>query len=414
MLRYNYHDSTLVRTHFDENDHPLPGIATDSLRFGKDIIVAHPDVEVAYPGEDSSLQEYLQYQFDNHKYAFLVTGTSGACVVRFKVDTSGKASDFKTIYCENNTLATAMDMALLDVKWVPARKDNKLVAAFKEVSTEYYPSLNGVMQKNERRYLFDQNLNPTDREHSVYRGKITADGNLMEFSLHDIRSGNRIFKMYFTDSSLETANGSFESFYYDDKKHVRGNFVLGRKNGTWVTWSHDGKVLDSSFYEIGALSSVTELRYQPQGNLAQRKVIDYANKVIHTYYYDKGKCTSVTAQDFTGKFISFTDASINDVTTPPRFPGGESAWEKYLADYHEKSKKSFHNQGDCVVRIKVDTSGNVVLAEPLTLKGTSLARFAILSLLTGPKWIPATKDGKKVEAYFLIVFYVGMQRNIRL
>ncbi|HEY5369868.1 MAG TPA: hypothetical protein VIJ75_12850 [Hanamia sp.] len=414
VLRYNYHDSTMVRTRFDDNDQSLQHDATDFLRFGKDTIVAHPDVEVAYPGEDSTLQQYLQSKFDNDKYELLTKGTSGVCVVRFKVDKGGIPSDFKTIYCDNNSLANDMVMALRRVTWVPALKDNKPVAALKEVSTEYYPSLNSVVQKNKRRYLFDQNLNPADRDHSFYHGKIKADGNLVEFSLHDIQRDNRIFKMQFTDSSLETANGLFESFYYNDGKHVRGNFVLSRKNGVWVTWSQDGKVLDSSFYDIGALTSVTQLSYQPNETLAQRTVIDYTNRVIHSYYYDKGKCTSITAQDFTGKFISFIDSSINDVTTPPQFAGGDSAWRKYLEDYREKNKKKIHREGECVVRIRVDTSGNIISAEPLTLNGTSFSRFAVEALLTGPKWIPATKDGKKVEAYCLTVFYVRFLRVIRL
>lgn len=87
-----------------------------------------------------------------------------------------------------------------------------------------------------------------------------------------------------------------------------------------------------------------------------------------------------------------------------QFPGGVSAWNKYIAmrinkDIDAISKEG--NYGTATIRFVVDKNGKVSNVEATTMKGTLLAKTAIDAIRKGPTWIPGEQNGRVVDSYRL-------------
>ena len=374
---------------------------SDSIKVGEDKVVEKPDEEVAFPGSDSAMNSYFQYRFEQNKFALISYGTSGACNIRFKVDKNGRVSGLTPLYCDNGIFARTMEDAIEQIAWLPATKDGKPVTALKEVSEEFYPSLNGMIINNQRKYYFDRNFNATEPDEATFFGKITLENNMVKLTVHHYQHTDKVFSIHFTDSTLQICNGEFESYYNDDQKLIRGNFLLGRKNGVWLQWSDIGQVIDSSIYNIGVKTSETSLKYQPEGAMEAMNITDYAAGTKRNVFYDKRTITSDVTTKLYGESDGDTDKIFTKVEVEPSFPGGPEAWKKYLDDNILNSMDKVHRIGGCIIRFVIDTSGKVSNVEALTLRGSSIARLAIRVITDSPDWIPATQKGRKVKAYLM-------------
>jgi TonB-dependent SusC/RagA subfamily outer membrane receptor len=91
------------------------------------------------------------------------------------------------------------------------------------------------------------------------------------------------------------------------------------------------------------------------------------------------------------------------VETEPGFPGGETAWRKYL----EKNLNALvptnngAKEGTYKVQIKflVDKEGDITSINALTHHGYGMEEEVIRVIAKGPKWIPAKQNGHIVNAY---------------
>jgi periplasmic protein TonB len=84
------------------------------------------------------------------------------------------------------------------------------------------------------------------------------------------------------------------------------------------------------------------------------------------------------------------------------FPGGNGAWAKYITKEINKYIDALTEDGKsgtCRVRFIVDKEGNVSNVVALNMKGSKLAEIAVKAIKSGPKWHPATQNGKPVNAY---------------
>jgi N-acetylmuramoyl-L-alanine amidase len=97
------------------------------------------------------------------------------------------------------------------------------------------------------------------------------------------------------------------------------------------------------------------------------------------------------------------DKVFTKVEVEASFPGGPVAWNKYIARRLVESKDSFgeNDYGTCVVRFIVGTDGSVSDATATTMKGSLLAKIAVETIKSGPRWIPASQNGHVVNAYRL-------------
>jgi periplasmic protein TonB len=84
------------------------------------------------------------------------------------------------------------------------------------------------------------------------------------------------------------------------------------------------------------------------------------------------------------------------------FPGGKDAWRKYFTGYIEEYADRLSedmSSGTCYINFIVDTTGKITDVKAMNMKESMLAQIAIKAIKKGPKWIPATQNGKKVISY---------------
>ncbi len=97
------------------------------------------------------------------------------------------------------------------------------------------------------------------------------------------------------------------------------------------------------------------------------------------------------------------DKIFTKVEIEASFPGGASAWTKYVTRAIQQNADEFTESdfGTCVVKFIVDRSGKVSQVEATTMKGTKLAEVATNAIRKGPNWTPAQQNGRFVNAYRL-------------
>lgn len=97
------------------------------------------------------------------------------------------------------------------------------------------------------------------------------------------------------------------------------------------------------------------------------------------------------------------DKIFTKVEIEATFPGGPSAWQRYVtrAITAEQDEFTESDYGTCVVRFVVDRNGIVSDVQATTMKGSKLAEVAVNAIRKGPKWNPAQQNGRQVNAYRL-------------
>ena len=86
--------------------------------------------------------------------------------------------------------------------------------------------------------------------------------------------------------------------------------------------------------------------------------------------------------------------------TPPEFPGGQAALQQWLKEnlkYPEEAKKN-EVQGKVVVSFYIWKSGKIDMVKVTQKINSALDKEAVRLVKAMPKWKPATKKGKAIEA----------------
>ncbi len=94
--------------------------------------------------------------------------------------------------------------------------------------------------------------------------------------------------------------------------------------------------------------------------------------------------------------------------TAPQYPNGTVAMMKFFADSirYPEPEKSKGLQGNVSLKFIVDSSGAVTHVQLINgvPYAPNLAAEAVRSMYSMPKWIPASKNGKPVQAeYYLSI-----------
>jgi periplasmic protein TonB len=106
------------------------------------------------------------------------------------------------------------------------------------------------------------------------------------------------------------------------------------------------------------------------------------------------------------------DKVFQKVEIDAEFPGGNSAWGKYVTREIERNQDELTEEGKSgtvVVLFIVDKEGAVSEVRALPCSeagvaaclgpGTKLAEVAVSAIKKGPKWKPAVQNGRNVKAY---------------
>lgn len=122
-----------------------------------------------------------------------------------------------------------------------------------------------------------------------------------------------------------------------------------------------------------------------------------------TYIVDNGPKKEGAVAPGQGKVLNEVVMVSYTEPTNPTFPGGDSAWKKYLAS-NANSLVPANNgapEGQYKTRIQfiVHPDGSISDITALTHFGYGMEDEAIRVIKNSPRWIPATREGTKVSSY---------------
>ncbi len=94
------------------------------------------------------------------------------------------------------------------------------------------------------------------------------------------------------------------------------------------------------------------------------------------------------------------DTIFTKPTVLASFPGGDTAWKKYVKKNLKYPRKAWWEEleTDVFVRVTIAKDGTVERAEHLTTSGYGFEKEAVRLVMDSGRWIPATFEGKPVKS----------------
>jgi TonB family protein len=174
--------------------------------------------------------------------------------------------------------------------------------------------------------------------------------------------GPMISEERFLDRDCKKMHGIQRYFHKSGYVDSAGAVYNDRREGEWTFFNDTGRALMKKVFSNGLLVSTKNLLEEvPQ---------------IDTAAYEK-------------------------VEKESEFPGGLSAWQKYLLnnlEYPERALKA-KVMGTVEVVFIVDKEGRVTSPEIFRSVEYSLDKVTIVLMQKSPAWIPATQDGRIVKSF---------------
>jgi len=130
---------------------------------------------------------------------------------------------------------------------------------------------------------------------------------------------------------------------------------------------------------------------------------------IGTINVDGGKDEGIVAPpqeaSGTGEAIDIAAPKANwedefmKVEIEAQFPGGADAWRRYLERNmrYPESAQDNGTQGMVKVQFLIDREGNISEVQAINNPGDGIAEEAVRIIASGPKWIPAEQNNRKVK-----------------
>lgn len=294
----------------------------------------------------------------------------------------------------------------------------------------------GSMAQESKTVYTDQNGKPCP-EDSAWTKKVAtkeADGRWHVFECNP-KADQPYAEGHFIDDQLSIREGEF-IYYYDFKQkkiEVKGLYKNGKKEGWWKSVYADNARKSSVFYVNGRTKGAVLSWYQ-SGELSDSSITDengngyskgfwkdgtiehyglYAGGEKEgdwTYYYKNGKPSAIEKLKG-GQHVSATcyDEKANasshcEMEVESEFPGGASAWIRYLSAKMSNSnfpKEYFDGKiyGEVVLQFIVDQTGKVNDVEVIKSLDPALDNIALQVVQHSPKWIPALQNGRYVKSY---------------
>lgn len=181
----------------------------------------------------------------------------------------------------------------------------------------------------------------------------------------------------FSDESLTIPMGRFAWYNINGRLDSTGLVYEGRKHKTWMYITHpdSSSITLSEYYDNGILQERTDH--------INRKKTYTDGSVVH---FDSIK----------------SDSPAVTVQVEASFPKGLAGWKKYL-EKNLKTPDRFmdivndNGRATIVVAFMVDTDGSIADAFLWNSFEWSVDMEALRVIQTGPKWEPATQNGRKVK-----------------
>lgn len=194
-----------------------------------------------------------------------------------------------------------------------------------------------------------------------------------------------------------------------------GDNIKQRDNGIWVL---DQSPCPAALIECGYLTNSTDLAFIKDAD-NQDAMAKSILESINQYLLQKENIAP-TENKIVYSDTTKPDNKVYDkVEVECSFPGGNKEWRVYLERNLDASVPLKNKAKDgvytVIVQFIVDKEGKISDAKALTKHGYGMEEEGIRVIKKGPKWVPATQNGKIVKAYRKqpITFYLGTEENIR-
>jgi hypothetical protein len=238
----------------------------------------------------------------------------------------------------------------------------------------------------------------------------------------------------YDDTAAKIPHGKFSYFYPDGKLESIGNYVHGKKQGTWMSFHNNGIPSDSVYYENGMVKGTrkgwysnsymsdsivmqldgngVEVTWFDNGNVSEAGRIKN-NKMNGKwqYFHKSGQLASLETYN-EGQLIAkeYYDESGNpmsDTTNRDReasFPGGKEGWKKYLekhATFPGQWTLTNVDHVTIIVRATVDEDGKVSDVQVTLPFHPDFDKAAVDIIKRSSKWTPAISHNRRVRYYFI-------------
>ena len=239
-------------------------------------------------------------------------------------------------------------------------------------------------------------MNATAQSKTVFNGIGMKEDSLFKLILVEASSKRLILTQHFTDSALQLSEGWFQSYYSNNAVELEGNYLKGKQDGVWDKWDSSGNIIDSLLYDNGQIIMETYYKYFPDQTIQSISVNDFKKHTFLKTSYDENN--HVIKIDTTGEDEDIVFAKVE---VEAAFPGGPGAWTRYVTRQIQQNIDEFTESdfGTCLVKFIVDRNGHISSVQALTMAGSRLALLAVKAISSGPDWIPAQVNGRKVKAY---------------
>ncbi|MBA3674216.1 MAG: energy transducer TonB [Chitinophagaceae bacterium] len=243
-------------------------------------------------------------------------------------------------------------------------------------------------------YYFDSELNSADKQKSMFTGTGSMENNLLKLHVIHNTTKQTVILAGYTDSSLTVSQGLYQSYFANGTKESDGYYENNKENGVWKKWDSTGRLIDSSVFVLGKkISSGTYTYFK--GESYAYHFEDFKNdKMQRISYNDSGKIISEAL--FTGNrgIVMYynkegvkTDSVFTREEREASFPGGLTAWGRYIQDQVAKNVQELmkdNQSGTCRVKFIVDKEGKTKDIEVITMKGSLLADVAVRAIKKSP------------------------------
>jgi cytoskeletal protein RodZ len=186
------------------------------------------------------------------------------------------------------------------------------------------------------------------------------------------------------------------------KQNSASNQVKEKSKAKKAEPGNQNKVLTSNIL----ITDVTEPLELDESNMAENNVSenefgsDYGNSASEN---ESDHLYSVGNSVEENNVLNDNYAIYTSVQVQASFPGGASAWKKYLTKNLDATVPFSKSAPDGIyavsIQFVVNLDGEISEVRPLTNFGFGMEEEAIRVIKRGPKWIPAMHNEKFVKAY---------------
>ena len=271
----------------------------------------------------------------------------------------------------------------------------------------------GICKSQNYRYIYylDVNLLAVPKSKAVIIGKGFKDENRFQLDCYAVQNNALLMTWHFTDSTLAEMNGIFRSYYPDGSIEKEGNYINNLEEGQWQTWDTLALKTDSVIYKNGLPLVQATFGYYKNRTLAYFSIKDSLQDTYHTFTYSKNSVLTeeVFFKGQKGILKSYESAGIKTDSLYTReemeahFPGGDAGWRDYLRKNLNANIPADNNapagKYTVFIKFRVNKDGSLEDISTETYQGYGMDQEAIRVIKKGPKWIPATQYGRKVNAY---------------